>query len=221
MTRLSEYPNVQKLLEKGSGGLKEEVGDLPRDDLEHLEEVLSVVDFGNDGIKEWREGNLQSVISELDMLYLLRSSFDSVETNKSPDGTDRDFDLYLEYGGHPIWIEVKTPDIISKIEKGGFISPKHTPNKIWNYIRDPQFEEVYKETSDEEPLVLCIGEQIPLIQDIALERNFEDTAPNWMEYVDGLLIYCQKFRKLSFNIEYAPLTYTGQTVAPVIDEMKG
>lgn len=215
----SDCDNIGEFVGGRSGSFVDELESLTVDRLEHLDRVLSVVDMDHEWYREWIDGDYESVLSELDFLYILRSSYDTVETKKSPSGTSKDFDLYFEYDGRPVWLEVKTPDMLSEISGGG-VSGAYTPDKVWDYIRSPKFEEIDNATPENHVLLLGIGKQVPLVQELETSRKAAEVAPNWNKYVDDVVTYIQiPGEDLSFDLTYHPLTEAGEDVIPAFENL--
>lgn len=162
------------------------------------------------------DGEYRTVRPELDLLYLLRSKFDGVETNESPSGTRKDFDLYFETDGVPIWVEVKAPDILDKV--GGWFSTKAPVDHIWNNIRSEKFKEINELTSNDSVVIIGVWLEIPHVQEMLLSKEFNKAAPNWASHIDGMITFTS-LGVLSFDVAYTPISASGWDVMDIFDKL--
>lgn len=212
---LAEYPNISGFLESTSGRFVDDVREKAENGKEsrltHLEGILSEVDLDQECFNEWLNEKFKRTLSELDLLFILRRHFEyDIQLHKSPSGMKKDFDLYFESEDKRIWIEVKTPDWLK--ENGGWVGWERASRKIRNYITTPRpksetkFEQMGDLSTDSDVVVLGIYENIPDVQEMMIDRYFDEYSENWGEYIDGLLTFHSgRTEQIHHQTEYRPI----------------
>lgn len=193
------------------------LGKFMRQDLELINECLSVVDFDDDPTRDWmseiRKGDIDptnSVFAEMLLLYHLRIKLghDSVRMNALFSGDTKDVDIRVTMDDWDVWIEVYKPDYIGKIPEGGeFISTEATGTSVGNKLRK-KFNSTREQLPEDAVVILAVYLVEELGQSLQLTRWLDQEYFDVGEYCDGLLT----FSHLSFPTEftYLPITSAGE-----------